>query len=330
MKILSNQPITASAPGKLMLSVGYAVVHGFSTVVTAVDQRLMATVKKNGSGWFYLQAPDLGLTNYSKKIAVLGNGHVPKSVQFIEIVYKHFLEKFPQQEGISVSTKSEFSTSYGFGSSSAVTVAFAKALTTLYDVNLSKKELFDLTYRVILEVQGVGSGYDLAAAIWGGTLRYVKPAKTIAQLKLREPKLLVVFTGEKADTPTLIRMVNSLYERQPAKIKVIFEEINEIAFSLEKSLAIGDWSTVGKLFCRSQQAARELGVSSTRIEELIEIAQATGAYGATCSGAGGGDCVLVAVADQQRAAVKKALRQAGAKILSVQLDAPGVRIEKAR
>ena len=62
--------VTASAPGKLMLSVGYAVVHGYPTVVTAVDQRLFATVTKNGVDVFHLDAPDLGLTSYTKDMSV--------------------------------------------------------------------------------------------------------------------------------------------------------------------------------------------------------------------------------------------------------------------
>lgn len=323
----SLRSVTASAPGKLMLSVGYAVVHGYSTVVTAVGQRLKATVTKNGSGWFHLQAPDLGLTNYSKEIAKLGAGHVPKSVQFIEIFYKHFLEKYPQEEGISVLTDNEFSASYGFGSSSAVTVAFAHALLTLYGIQVSKKELFDLTYRVILEVQGVGSGYDLASAIWGGTLRYVKPAKVVQPIDVSELPLMVAYTGEKADTPTLVRVVDSHYEQEPEKIGRIFEEIDAVALSLERALSSGDWQEVGKLFRRSQQAARELGVSSTRIEELVEAAEGAGAYGATCSGAGGGDCILISVEESKRPNVEQALTAIGAPVLSVPLNAEDVKIE---
>jgi mevalonate kinase len=324
----SLRSVTASAPGKLMLSVGYAVVHGYSTVVTAVGQRLKATVTKNGSGWFHLQAPDLGLTQYSKEIARLGTGHVPKSVQFIEIFYKHFLEKYPQKEGISVLTDNEFSASYGFGSSSAVTVAFAHALLTLYDIQISQKELFDLTYRVILEVQGVGSGYDLASAIWGGTLRYVKPAKVVQSIDVKDLPLMVVYTGEKADTPTLVRLVDSHYEQEPERIGEIFKEIDTVALELEGALKESDWKKVGELFRRSQQTARELGVSSTRIEELVGAAEGAGAYGATCSGAAGGDCVLISVDESKKAAVEQALTAIGAPVLSVPLNAEGVKIEK--
>ncbi|MFH2118239.1 MAG: hypothetical protein ABII10_00660 [Candidatus Paceibacterota bacterium] len=319
--------VTASAPGKLMLSIGYAVVHGYSTVATAVDQRLRATVAKNNSDWFHLQAPDLGLTDYSKQLSALGTDQLPKSVRFIETFYKNFLKKHPQSTGISVTTSSDFSASYGFGSSSAVTVAFAKALMELYGLKISNKELFDLTYHAVLEVQGVGSGYDLAAAIWGGTLRYVKPAKTIEPIIISGLPLIIAYTGEKADTPTLVRVVNSLHERHPQKIGRVFKEIDAIALGLETALTKKDWPAVGKFFQRSQQAARELEVSNIKIEKLVEAAEKAGAYGATCSGAGGGDCVLAIAERSTFSQVREALEQAGAKILDVKVNAPGVRIE---
>ncbi len=186
--------VTASAPGKLMLSVGYAVVHGRPTIVTAVDQRLYATVVKNGVDVFHLDAPDLGLTSYTKTIADLGTKELPKAVRFIEILYKNFLEKHPQKEGIIVTTKSDFSSFYGFGSSSAVTVAFAKALTNLYSIKMSNSELFDLCYKAVIDVQGVGSGFDLAAAIWGGTLYFVSPAKVVKTVNVKRNTNLAFIT----------------------------------------------------------------------------------------------------------------------------------------
>ena len=154
--------VTTSAPGKLMLFGEHAVVYGYPCIVTAVDQRLYVSVRKNGMDAFHLEAPDLGLQAYSKTMQDLGGEGLPKGVRFVEMLYKRFLEMHPQKEGIDVETRSDFSSSFGFGSSSAVTVAFAKALTELYDLHLSEKELFDLCYQAVIDVQGVGSGFDIA------------------------------------------------------------------------------------------------------------------------------------------------------------------------
>lgn len=324
-------PVTASAPGKLMLSVGYAVVHGHPTVVTAVDQRLFATVRKNGVDVFHLDAPDLGLSSYTKTINDLGKRDLPKAVRFIEMLYKRFLEKYPQEEGIVVTTKSDFASHYGFGSSSAVTVAFAKALTTLYGIELTKQQLFEMCYQAVIDVQGVGSGYDIASAIWGGTLLYVKPAKVVKEIPVQALPLLVSYSGVKADTPTLIRIVDSMLERNPEEIHQIFSDIGNIAEGLSQAIEEKDWEKVGYLFNRSQTNANHLGVSSSTLENLITLAMDNGAYGATSSGAAGGDCVL-AVYDPQKPESKQqiidAWKRAGFEVIDVTLNAPGVRLEE--
>jgi len=323
-----SQSVTASAPGKLMLSVGYAVVHGHPTIVTAVDQRLFATVTKNGVDVFHLDAPDLGLTSYTKKMANLGKKDLPKAVRFIEILYKNFLKEHPQKEGIIVTTKSDFSSTYGFGSSSAVTVAFAKALTTLYGVTLSKNELFNLCYQAVLEVQGVGSGYDLAAAIWGGTLYYKSPATVVQPIKIGKIPLVIAYSGAKADTPTLIRVVNTLLAEDPDKINAVFKDIATIADTFIQPAQESDWKEVGTLFNDSQEYARRLHVSNAKLEKLVSVALQAGALGATSSGAAGGDCILALAPETIKANVIQALKKAGGKIIEVAVDAQGVRLEK--
>lgn len=327
MLMKNKNSITASAPGKLMLTGGYAVVHGQPTIVTAVDQSLSVTVQKNGQDTFHLYAPDLGIDAYSKTIDDLGKKELPKAVRFVEILYKNFLERFPQSEGINVTTNSEFSSSFGFGSSSAVTVAFAKALTSLYELDFSNDQLFDICYQAVIEVQGVGSGFDIAAAIWGGTLYYVSPAKIVKPIVLEKLPIVVGYTGIKADTPTLIRMINSDLNRKPAEIKQVFSDIGQISNDLEEKLLASDWSAAGGLLNSHQQQMRELGVSSIELERLINASLDAGALGATLSGAGGGDCMVALVDDKSRKKVGLAIEEAGGRVIEVNLQAPGVRIE---
>jgi mevalonate kinase len=322
--------VTASAPGKLMLSVGYAVVHGYPTIVTAVNQRLFATIQKNGVDVFHLDAPDLGLTSYTKTMSDLGKKDLPKAVRFIEILYKNFLKLHPQSEGIIVTTKSDFSSTYGFGSSSAVTVAFAKALTTLYGIELTNQELFDLCYEAVIEVQGVGSGYDLAAAIWGGSLYYVSPAKIVKPIQTKNMSLVIAYSGEKADTPTLVRLVNNKLEKNRKKIDTIFKKIAGIADEFSSASKEEDWEKVGDLFNQSQECARDLGVSNNRLENLISAALDAGAYGATSSGAAGGDCILAIAPKDNQQKVIKALEKINGKIIEVDINAQGVKIEDTK
>jgi mevalonate kinase len=312
---LSTLPVTsvtASAPGKLMLAGSYAVVHGRSCVATAVDQRLQVTVTKNGQNTFRMEAPELDLIKYSKTIDDLGKKQLPKAVRFIELFYKRFLETYPQQEGIDVVTSSDFSASVGFGSSSAVTVAFGKALTTLYQIELTNKQLFDWCYQTVIDVQGVGSGYDIAMAIWGGTLLYQWPAARVEPISVAHLPLVVGYTGVKADTATLVRVVDEKYEQNKAAVGLVFDQIGQVAEQMKEALATKDWQDAGRLLTQHHGLTQQLGISTQTLDSLVNAANQAGAYGAGLSGAGGGDCMVALVAEDTRALVN--------------VDAPGVKI----
>jgi mevalonate kinase len=319
--------ITASAPGKLILFGEHAVVYGHPCIVTAVDQRLYVSVKKNGVNVFHLEAPDLGLSAYSKTIDDLGKKELPKSVRFIEHLYKRFLQKYPQDRGIIVTTKSDFSSNFGFGSSSAVTVAFAKALTKLYGIDFNNQELFELCYQAVLDVQGVGSGFDLAAAIWGGTLYYVSPAKVVAPMAIDSIPLVVGYTGIKADTPTLIRMLQTKKIESPEVIDSIFAQIELITVQAKEAITNSDWQSVGQLMQQNQRLLKELQVSSVELDALITASQEAGSWGAKLSGAGGGDCMVAIVSPNTENEVKQAINYAKGEVMNVALHANGVRIE---
>ncbi len=310
-----------------MLSGGHAVVFGWPAIVTAVNQRIFVTVKENGTDVFHLDAPDLGLIAYAKTIDTLGKKELPKSVRFIEILYKNFLLKYPQKKGIVVTTRSDFSSTFGFGSSSAATVAFAKALTELYGLQLTNTQLFEMCYETVLEVQGVGSGFDIASAIWGGALYYKKNPTVVKPIDTNNLPILVCYTGIKADTPTLVRMVESQYDADREKITRIFNQVGDVSEDLLQILSHHDTTRLGELFTTHQEQMEVLGVSSTKIEALIAAAIEAGSLGATLSGAGGGDCILVVTPEGQREKIVKALEAAGGEIMRVEIGATGVVLE---
>lgn len=325
---MTKPSITTSAPGKLLLFGDHSVVYGHPCIVTAVDQRLYVSIRKNGEDIFHLSAPDLGLEAYSKTIEDLGKKDLPKGVRFIEHLYKRFLEQYPQNEGIIVTTHSEFSSSFGFGSSSAVTVAFAKALCELYQIKLDNKQLFDLCYQAVLDVQGVGSGFDIAAAIWGGTIYYVSPAKVVEPLNVENLPLVVGYTGVKADTPTLVRMVATQRSKDKHKIDDLFDQASLIVDQARPALMERNWSKVGQLMRQNQNMLADLQVSSLELDRLIAAAEQAGAEGAKLSGAGGGDCMIAIVQPESRDYVTRAINQAGGEVLEVKINAQGVRVEK--
>lgn len=282
---------TTSAPGKLLLLGDHAVVYGRPCIVTAISERMYVRAGVSAPGdTRFLDAA----------VALWGTG------------------------AESLSATSSFSGRYGLGSSSAVTVAALKALRP----SATDKELFDAAYRIVLTVQGVGSGFDVAAAVWGGTLYFVTGGKTIEPIASDAAMPLVVgFTGVKADTASMVREVAVKRERDTLRVERIFDGIAGLVAQAKEQFMEGDFERIGKLMDFNQDYLRDLGVSSEKLESLIGAAKKAGAWGAKLSGAGGGDCMIALAPQEKRQAVEEAITRVGGKVIHILPHAPGVRIE---
>lgn len=293
-----------------MLLGEHAVVYGYPSLVTAIDARLIVKAETIAGDKAVVEAPQITDTRF-----------VDESIRQARDAWR-----IPSV-GFRIKTQSGFSGKYGFGSSAAVTVATLKALASLFQKETQPRELFELAYRTVLAVQGIGSGFDVAAAIYGGTFYFVTGGKIIEPLAIKELPLTVGYTGVKADTTTLIKQVAQKKEKNPEKVERIFQAIAKLVEEAKFRMLEGDWERVGKLMDFNQEYLRDLGVSSEKLEVLISAAKKAGAWGAKLSGAGGGDCMIALALRQKQEAVERAITEAGGEVIRVRVNAEGVRIE---
>ena len=319
--------ITVSAPGKLMVFGEHAVVYGKPCIVTAVNQRLKLKARELKEPFFELEAPDVDISSYKKNLKELGKGEIPKGARYVEIATKNFLEKFPQKSGVRFETVSEFKATFGFGSSSAAAVCAIKALSEIYKVNLSNKQIFDLSYKTVLDISGIGSGVDLAAAIYGGTVYFLAGGKMIKPLNTKDFSLVVGFTGIKAETPPILKEVAEKVKKNPSYYNNIFNEMEKLVLTAKNSLVSGNSKKTGELMNLNQLQLSKLRVSSEVLDKLIFAANKAGAFGSKLSGAGIGDCMIALVPNGKIADVEKAIESAGGEVLKVEVGAEGVRVE---
>ena len=73
---------------------------------------------------------------------------------------------------------------------------------------------------------------------------------------------------------------------------------------------------------------QNLGVSTDKLDKMIEAAKVAGAYGAKLSGAGGGDCMIALVSEDTKEKVEKAIKKVSGEIIKVKNNTEGVRTEK--
>src|SRR5713226_9089231 len=144
-------------------------------------------------------------------------------------------------------TSSEISPEFGFGSSSASTVCALKAISELFDLHLSQRGIFDIAYKTVLDVQGKGSGYDVAAGVYGGTLYFVTGGSVIEPLNIDELPLIVGYSGIKAVTVALINLVKEKADCYPEVVEGIFNAIEKLVEQAKNALLAKDWPTFGDL-----------------------------------------------------------------------------------
>jgi len=317
-----------------MLLGEHAVVYGRPCIVTAVNQRMKAIVELIGEPTFQLEAPDVNITGYQKPMSELGKGDIPKGAKFVEIAVKNFLASQSTSEvkkihlgGVKITTTSEFSSQFGFGSSSASTVCTIKALSEITGASLDNKAIFDLSYKTVLDIQGKGSGFDVAAAIFGGTLYYVIPGKIIESLKTDSLPLIVGYSGIKTDTAILINQVLEKAKKYPEVIENIYDSIGKLVEQAKKAVLSKNWQTLGKLMNFNEGYLSTLGVEGKKLADMIYAARDAGAYGAKLSGAGIRDCMIALAPKNKTQAVKDGITSAGGQVIDIKANVEGVGIE---
>jgi mevalonate kinase len=172
------------------------------------------------------------------------------------------------------------------------------------------------------------SGFDVAAAVYGGTLYFVTGGKIIKPLEISVLPLIVGYSGIKADTVTLINKVKKAFIGKEKRLEAIYNKIAALVKKAKTAFLIKDWQEFGKLMNKNQAYLSELGVSINKLDNMIEAAVKADAYGAKLSGAGGGDCMITLYSAQSKLNIERAIEKAGGKIINIKTNAEGVRIEK--
>lgn len=324
--------IHVSAPGKLMLLGEHAVVYGRSCLVTAMNTRLRMTLRLAApeDTVYTIHAPDVGVDTvwgYTQHIFAGGRTLAP-GTRFIESALAVFYERFGLNRGVEITTHSDFSSQLGLGSSSATVACTLFGLAQLFQIDITPRHLFDLGLNAIFRVQQTGSGFDLAAAIYGGTLFYDNSEpRRITPLDVPDLPLAVAYSGVKADTPTYVRRVNDLLAAWPGAMNGIFDTMAHLVQEGRVMLENMQWERLGQLMDMQHGLMHAIGVDTLATAALVFRAREAGAYGAKLSGAGGGDCIIALVPERRQATVEAALEAAGGEIVRIRPNAPGVRLE---
>ncbi len=268
-----------------MLLGEYAVLHDKHALVCAVDKRMTVTIQPRADNKIEIISAALG--NFSTDRTRL---EISQPFQFILATLKKFQQQLPS--GCNVIVASEFSDKIGFGSSAAVTVATLAAICAWLNKNVSSHEMILQARAIVRDVQGLGSGADVAACVLGGMVAY-QMQPLLAERLPHQHVLTAVYAGYKTPTVDVVKKVKTQYLAHPEIHDALFSAMDVCAVQGIQHAREQNWVGLGAVMNIQQGLMESLGVNTPLLSELIQQLRAQSTvYGAKISGSGLGDCVV--------------------------------------
>lgn len=215
-------------------------------------------------------------------------------------------------ENLHIFTESDFPAERGLGSSAAAAGAVIRAILDYYGVSASDDEIFKLTQTAECVAHGRSSGLDATATAASWPVRFSRGCFERMEINMRA-WLVLADSGCKGMTRETVEALRSRLESNPVEVGSQLNKLGEIAAVAEDDLAFGRIENMGKQMTFAHRILADLGISTAKLDALVDAACQHGALGAKLTGGGGGGCVI-ALADSEDAAkrVSEAFKNAGA------------------
>lgn len=289
----------ARAPGKVVMSGAYAVLEGSPCIVSAVDRYVIADSSRD---------PE----------------HIADEVRAA------MPPPFPH---IDASALRHNGRKLGLGSSAAIVVA---SLATLPEhacaTTADLQPLFERALLAHRQAQGGGSGVDVAASTFGGTLVYhYTPDGPGRAAKVTLPRLHFEIWGcpEAAVTRGFLARVRDFKVRAPREHAALFSRLDRAAKAVVHSCETSDERAFLRALGEQAGDLHELGkhaeiaVFTPEVAELWHLAATEGAV-VMPAGAGGGDLALFCGQHSPSSALIERAAALGVVRLPLALGATGV------
>jgi mevalonate kinase len=278
-------PYKASAPGSLMLLGEYAVLYGKHALVTAINKRITVKLTPRRDREVTIRSSLLG--EYKTDLSRLS---IEKPFQYVLGVLTYYQAKL--KFGCDIEIESEFSDQVGLGSSAAVTVATLANVLAWLKVKMTALDFVRQGKNIVQLVQGVGSGADIAASVYGGAVKFQSQPLTVEKFDVTFP-LTVLYSGFKTPTKDAILQVKNRFAKHLSLFTSITNSIGQCAIEGASTLRCRDLQKLGEIMNIQQGMMEALGVSTIQLQQMVyELRSLSGILGAKISGSGLGDCVI--------------------------------------
>jgi len=260
--------VTASAPGKVILSGEHAVVYGFPALVAAVNKRCQLTFEGENNSAFSSEF----ISKYSS----------------LKQLFKAW-KNLPTTKEFSLD--SQIPVGRGLGSSAACSVAVSAIIQQLSKQSINLEFINNMAYKLEVLQHGKPSGVDNTIATYGGFLwfRRESPELSIRQTIVTAKKidsLYLVDSGKPAEsTKDLVMGVAERRQANSQPSEQIFRQIEETTRSFLRWMQ-GQESNLVELIRINHRSLVDLGVVGEKAQQIVQTIEKAGGA-AKITGAGG-------------------------------------------
>ncbi len=312
---LVGNPVVA-APGKVFLVGEYAVLEGGTAVLAAVSRHAVAQYVNGADA--ESEVVEQAMSHALREIGEAASAIPPGAVL------------------VDSDDFSQGKTKLGLGSSAATAVAAVAAMFETAGQSIEGQQ--DLIFRVADAAHraaqgGVGSGADVAAAVYGGFLKFSRSSDgkaSIAPLPMPNNLHLVVFWTEKpASTRSYVQAVQNYARVAPSSYKMLVGALRTTADRFVSELQAGRSTAAVAAAGRYGRQMADLGkavgipIFTEAFERAAALAREVGGE-AKPSGAGGGDIGVALFATPEAASLFARACQPPITVLTIALARAGV------
>lgn len=310
--------IAVSAPGKLHLLGEHVVVYGKPAIISAINQRCFVEITPNKDKKIEIIAKNLKVSklftekeiiektkdaqskwetyiknNDTSLLKSITSNPLDFPVTVIGEAIKYFKKSLPH--GFKLSIKSDIPIGSGMGSSAALAVAIAGAMSILLNKKIDKEAVNEIAYLSEQRKHGFPSGGDNSASCFGGLIWYRKETpdlKIIKPIPFVFPKkqaknFVAIHTGNPAEsTGEMVSAVRNLYQKKPEFIESILSSQEKLTRKLLSAIRDSDDTLMIRIIRAGEKNLESLGVVSEFSKSIIREIERKGGAAKIC-GAGG-------------------------------------------
>ncbi len=292
--------------GKIILTGEHSVVHGTHAVAAPISLKMKAKVWDHDKGVLVI-IPRWGV----EQTLEFGAKHRYSIYQSLEMILE---ELGLGNKAMKIEVFPEVPRAMGMGGSAALAVAIIRALDAHFKLGMSDDDVRELSFKSEDIIHGGASGIDNTVSTYGNLILYQRnePPK-MDTLKLEKPIPIVIgLSGVESMTSQMVKQVRDAHKQHPKWYGPIFERMDELALASKQAIESYDLDALGTIMNLNHGYLNALRVSSSEVEELVEIARKNGALGAKLTGGGGGGAIIALCENKEgQLKVKEAIRKAG-------------------